>query len=378
MPGHSGLWSRAGVPRLDSVCPGHLGYPAARIRAPELAAARHDRFGAKVNSAGAPGPRGGYVIVDHQTHWCPPEAFALMGRRAERRGDTWYVQIGHGQERSYEPSFYDLQKHIEDMDRHGVGAMLSSPGSLGDLSSLEPAAAIEVAELLNEASGRAQREFEGRFFGLAVLPLRVPDAAVRLLERAMVQHDLRGLCVPPHVAGEAIVSDALLPLYVRLAELGRPLVIHPTARTVMAATYDRFVPQLDVISWMFDTSAAALALIYGGVLDAAPNLVVLHPHLGGALPYIAARIDAVEETRPAGSGPNRTAREYLRQNFYVDSVSGTPGSLRMAMELYGDDRIVFASDHPWLPREPAFRSLRAQLDDARAETIEHSVLPGVA
>lgn len=300
-----------------------------------------------------------------------------MGRRAEQRGDTWHVQIGHGQARSYRPTFYDLDTHLDDMDRHGVDAMLSSPGSLGDLSSLEPSAAIEVAELLNEASGRAQRELAGRFFGLAVLPLRVPGAAVEMLDRALGEHDLRGLCVPPNIAGEAIVSDALLPLYVRLAQQGRPLVIHPTARTVMASAYDGFIPQLDIISWMFDTSAAALALIYGGVLDVAPGLVVLHPHLGGALPFLAARIDAVEQSRPAGAGPKRPAREYLRQNFYVDSVSGTPGSLRMAMDFYGDDRIVFASDYPWLPRDPAFQSLRAQLDDAGRQAIEHNVLAGV-
>lgn len=317
------------------------------------------------------------MIVDHQAHWCPPEAFALMGTRTQQRGDTWYVQMGHGQERAYRPSLYDLEAHVNDMDRHGIDAMLSSPGSIGDLSAMEVSRATELAELLNAANGRAQRELAGRFFGLAVVPLRAPDAALELLERALSEHDLRGLCVPPNIGGEPIVSESLMPLYVRLAELGRPLVIHPTARTVMASAYGRFVPQLETIGWMFDTSAAALALVYGGVLDAAPDLVVLHPHLGGTLPYLAARIDAVEQSRPEGAGPKQSAPEYFRRNFYVDTVSGTPGSLRMAMDFYGPDRLVFASDHPWLPREPAFASLRAQLDDAERERVEHTVLPGV-
>ena len=108
------------------------------------------------------------MIVDHQSHWIPADAFPFLGSLAEKRGDRWHVQISPGIERSYGPEFYDLDTHLADMDRHGVHAMLSSPGSAGDLTMLPSGAAVEIAELYNDEAARAQRELRGRFLGLAV------------------------------------------------------------------------------------------------------------------------------------------------------------------------------------------------------------------
>ena len=318
------------------------------------------------------------VIVDHQSHWIPANAFRLLGSRADRRGSRWYVEISPGIERSYGPEFYDLETHVADMDRHGVGAMLSSPGSAGDLSRLPLTTAAELAELYNLEAAQAQQELDGRFIGLAVVPLQDPDTALRLLNHALVDQGLRGLCVPPNLNERSIVNDELMPVYSRLAELGRPLVLHPTNRTVLASAYDALPPEFERIGWMFDTSAAALALIYGGVFDVAPGLVVLHPHLGGALPFVAARMSAVEDQQdPHRDRPARSVFHYFQENFFVDTVSGTPGSIEMAQRLYGAERVVFASDYPWLPREGALASVRQQLGAERAAVLEHTELPGL-
>ena len=318
------------------------------------------------------------MIVDHQSHWIPAEAFRLLGSRADKRGQRWHVEVSPGIERSYGPEFYDLETHLADMDRHGVDAMLSSPGSAGDVTRLPLAEAAELAELYNSEAARAQRELGERFFGLAVVPLQDPETALRMLDRAIIDQGLRGLCVPPNLNEKSIATRELIPVYTRLAQLRRPLVIHPTNRTVMASVYGALPPEFERVGWIFDTSGAALALIYGGVLDAAPGLVILHPHLGGALPFIAARMQAVENQRdPGGAGPDHSLVDYFRENFYVDTVSGTPGSIEMAQRLYGPGKLVFASDYPWLPRQPAFDSIHQQLDEAQASRLENTVLAGV-
>jgi len=38
------------------------------------------------------------------------------------------------------------------------------------------------------------------------------------------------------------------------------------------------------LSWTYQTSLTALRLVDEGVLDAVPDLVVVHPHFGGVLP----------------------------------------------------------------------------------------------
>ena len=93
---------------------------------------------------------------------------------------------------------------------------------------------------------------------------------------------------------------------------------------------------------------------------------------------MAARMAAVDSTRRADdSPPARPVLDYFRRNFHVDTVSDTPGSIRMAQGLYGPQKLVFASDHPWLPREAAFQSLDDQLDEDERRSLVHTVLPGI-
>jgi predicted TIM-barrel fold metal-dependent hydrolase len=126
----------------------------------------------------------------------------------------------------------------------------------------------------------------------------------------------------------------------------------------MTPAYGRYGETLQRMTWFMDTSAAALALIFGGVLDACPGLTVVHPHAGGVLPFLRGRIEALT---PAGSaGLEHPFSTYFRTRFYTDSVTETPGALALAAELYGPERILFGTDHPWFSRP-------AMLDIARAE-----------
>jgi predicted TIM-barrel fold metal-dependent hydrolase len=48
--------------------------------------------------------------------------------------------------------------------------------------------------------------------------------------------------------------------------------------------------------------------------------------------------------------PNPLARplpEYLRERFYVDIAVRTPGALALAIEIYGLDHVLFATDFPF-------------------------------
>jgi predicted TIM-barrel fold metal-dependent hydrolase len=320
------------------------------------------------------------VLVDHQAHWYPAAAFDLiLGRtefpRAHRAGDGYIFEPVPGIRMAYPATHVELELHLEDMERHGVDVMVSSPAGLGDVARLDPVLAVELCDVLNAEAAEAQEDHPAHFRGLAVLPLQVPDKAIAMLDEAIGNRGLHGLYLPANLAGDPVAAEDLLPVYERLAALSAPLVLHPTASSAMAPTYGRFGPAVEMVNWVFDTSAAALALIHGGVLDACPGLTVLHPHLGGALPYVAERIARAERT--AGTTmAERPAAEYFRDRFFTDSVSGTPGALALAIGFYGIDRIVFATDHPWVPRRDAFSNLREELDDAQRQTVmEHNRLP---
>lgn len=159
---------------------------------------------------------------------------------------------------------------------------------------------------------------------------------------------------------------------------GVPLFLHPSHRSsVFQPGQPR--PLEAGMNWMYDTSFAALSLILSGTLDTCPGLRVVHPHLGGILPYIIGRIGsaargkgAVVEDLPQTELP---VQEYLRERFYADSVSQTPGALRLAIETYGIDRILLATDFPWQSREERLSFTRELLDPREAELIFNENVP---
>jgi aminocarboxymuconate-semialdehyde decarboxylase len=325
-------------------------------------------------------PEARSLVVDHQTHWYPREALELLlGRgsvpRAVRDSDGYILETVSGMPITLSAAFVELEFQFDDMNSHGVDAMVSSPAVwLGDTSLYDLGLACELCALLNEEVARAQHAYPDRFYGLAVLPVQDGEAAVHAVETAAAL-GLRGVCLHSNVDSQAIVTENLWPVYQRIAELGMTLVLHPTVRTAMSCTYGRFGEALERLTWFFDTSAAALAIIHGGVLDAYPDLTVLHPHLGGVLPFLRGRIEAID--RAGVDTIEHSVEEYLRTRFYVDSVTETPGSLAMAAALYGPERIVFASDYPWMSRAPALQMVRAEHPAAFSQRLFISDAPGM-
>lgn len=301
------------------------------------------------------------MIVDHQTHWYPPAYFeAIRGRRdvprAERTADGWRYEPREGVEHRFTDEWLSLDGQLAAMEAAGIGAMVSSPALLGDVAHLERPLAVELTTLLNEESADAQRAHAGRFLGLAMAPLDEPD----VLSRAHAD-GLRGLCVVANGAAGA------LPLYRRADELGMTPFLHPSERSSAAALTQHRAIEVGV-NWMWDTTVAALSLIYGGVLDECPNLTVVHPHLGGTIPYLAARLAGFERF-DASAAAARPVTEYLRTRFYADSLNPTPGALALGVQLYGLDRILFASDAPFVDRSVGLAVVRDGLDEADAARV---------
>jgi aminocarboxymuconate-semialdehyde decarboxylase len=174
---------------------------------------------------------------------------------------------------------------------------------------------------------------------------------------------LRGVYLHASIEGSAPVDQSLFPIYEAAERLNLPLVLHPVLRAGPRPAW-RTVRVEVGFGWLEQTSLAALGLVEGGVLDAYPSLKILHPHLGGVLPYLAGRL----ERMPGRADDFRAA---MRRNFWADAVSQTAGALALAVGFYGADRIVFATDYPFLPMSLAIEYLSDQPE------IMANVMPGL-
>lgn len=321
------------------------------------------------------------MIVDYQCHWFPKARFEeLLDRpqdrypRTERSGDGYLYWHDAETPIPIKPYFYDLDQQLADMDAHGVDVALMAPALFGEVMDYELGEAREVLAFVNEESARVVKELPERRRGLAMLPMQDTAAAIETLDDAIGRLGLCGVSMISNVAGRPLATEETLPVFERIAELGVPLVLHPPSRSGVCEKIREIGRIADIsLAWVVETSTAALSLIYSGVFEKCPELTVVHPHLGGVLPYLTTRF---ETCRRIHRPDERELGDYLRAHFYTDTVNHNPGAIEMSIETYGAERILFATDYPWVAREETDAQL-ASITPEIAAQIRSNQIPGL-
>jgi len=86
--------------------------------------------------------------------------------------------------------------------------------------------------------------------------------------------------------------------------------------------------------------------VYSGVAGRFPRIRWVLSHLGGAVPYLAERLDrGYHAFRECREDLDRPPSEILR-SWYYDTVSFDPDALRLALEFAGPDHLLAGSDYP--------------------------------
>ena len=122
------------------------------------------------------------------------------------------------------------------------------------------------------------------------------------------------------------------------------LYIHPTHPVGVEAMTDFWL--MPLVGFLMDTTLAAAKLVFSGVPERFPRIRWALCHLGGAIPYLAERLDrgfdAFSECR---AHIPRPPSEYLK-NFYYDTVNFNPRAMQLAIDFAGADHILAGSDYP--------------------------------
>jgi predicted TIM-barrel fold metal-dependent hydrolase len=225
-----------------------------------------------------------------------------------------------------------------------------------------------VAQLANDFVAGVVRRHPTRFFGLCVLPLQNMEASLVELDRCVQRLEMKGILLYTNLAGRFPDEPEFRPLFARSVELDVPVLLHPAKPVTIE--FVKGYEMTSALGNMFDNTIALTRLLMSGLLDQFPKLKLVCPHLGGTLPYIIGRLD--HQTQVLKRGPRyltRAPSEYLRQ-VWLDIVSPLPLAMRFACDFMGAERLLFASDHPWVEPElilKAFQSL--QLPAADQERI---------
>jgi aminocarboxymuconate-semialdehyde decarboxylase len=207
-----------------------------------------------------------------------------------------------------------------------------------------PERSVELARMVNDSFAKIMDEHKDHFTALATLPLNAPQDSVVELERVINNLGFRGVMVYSNINGTALSDQSFWPLYERANDLNAVFYIHPSFPVGVEAMTDYWL--MPLVGFTFDTTLAAAKLVFSGVAEKFPKIRWVLAHLGGAIPYLAERLDrgyfAFKDCR---EHINKPPSEYLK-DFYYDTVNFDVKALQLAVDFAGADHLVAGSDYP--------------------------------
>jgi aminocarboxymuconate-semialdehyde decarboxylase len=287
-------------------------------------------------------------IIDMHNHFYPPEYLEAIQTGPSNIKVTYDI---NNNPLLHYPGDYniivrghrDINFRSEVLEEAGVDMQVltfTTPG----VHIESPERAVELARMVNDNFAKIKKEKSQRFDALATLPLNDPEASVLELERAFTELGFRGVALHSNVNGIALSDERFWPLYEKANELEAFFDIHPSFPVGVEAMTDYWL--MPLLGFTFDTTLAAAKLVFSGVVEKFPKIRWKLGHLGGAIPYLAERLDrgyaAFKECR---ENISQKPSEYLK-TFYFDTVNFDIKALQLAIDFAGADHLVAGSDYP--------------------------------
>ncbi len=280
------------------------------------------------------------------------------------------------------PKLADITgERLTSMDDNGITVQVLSVDSSGAnlLSSGEgPAFAMQYNDLIAEKIAG----FEDRFTAFAHLPMTAPLAAADELERAVKEYNFRGAMIRGLTQDKFLDQPEFAPIFERAEKLDVPIYLHPGLPPKgVADIYYSGLPNYTGMAealacygwgWHQETALHVLRLLFSGVFDQYPKLKLVIGHMGEMLPMMMARSE--KAFKPGNGGANqRTLTDTFREQVHI-TTSGffTQPPLKIALDTFGIDNIMFSVDYPFSTNEMGIEFLNAiELPDEQIAKIAH-------
>lgn len=284
------------------------------------------------------------MIVDFQHHFTPRAFFKEdSGDRMELRYEVHGVPAY-----SSHALLYDLDEHVAMMDEAGIdAAVLSSGHGMGS--------DLDACRMINDAVKKAERDYPGRFIGIAHAPPLGGADSIKELGRCVDELGYGGAVITSEIEGRHLDDPALDPFWEEASRLRIYVFIHPALDLIAGRLFDADDLARSV-GREFSLVVAAIRLINGGVLDRHPGLTIHMAHLCGGIASLMGRVRSFQDRKFWGTEGNERhgrlpAKEfdfYLRERFIFDTAGfgGDIGAVKTALVEIPAGRIVFATDYP--------------------------------
>lgn len=247
----------------------------------------------------------------------------------------------------YNESWGGLEGHLLRLDEAGVGrALISNPTT--DFHLKQGMTEIEASRVYNAAVSKITGESYGRLAWLAAIPLTEPVGMAAEMQNAK-REGASGLTMPTNGGGIYPDDQKFLPFFEKAEAAGMPVFFHPTTLTPFGHKELRHPLITPVFQYSFDTAICMAKVIDCGLLKMFPRLKLVFASFGGVMPFLAGRFDRTYNmllgrgiVKDMGEEPGSALKK-----MYVDTSGVTSASLlRLAIEVFGEDHLLWGSDFP--------------------------------
>jgi len=279
------------------------------------------------------------LIIDSHAHVVvPAESYKYQAELVSSRANP----LGSPPELSDAAVRKAGQSIIDIMDSVGTDIQFLSPRPYMQMHSVKPALVTALwTRHMNDLVYRTVQMFPTRFRAVAGLPQyrdTPPDNCLAELEFRVKEQGFIGcLLNPDPTEGDdrpppGLGEEFWYPLYEKLCELDIPALIHSAGSCSPRESY--------TLKFINEESIATISLLSSDVFTRFPNLKLIMPHGGGAIPYHMGRFRAWSVRKGGEYFDDRMKR------LHFDTTTYDKDALELLFKVVGPDRVLFATENP--------------------------------
>src|SRR5437773_8261749 len=299
--------------------------------------------------------------IDIHAHLVPRSLWQAVDARREwygfrhEPGDGLGTMLGNGKRTQFNsPKVrFTPEERLKDMDAQGVDVQVVSIHTPFFGYHLDPAQGRQLAREVNDEIAAMTKQWPARFAGLGTLPVQDVKAAIDELERAVTVLGLKGAELDTLVNGENWDEPEFLPLFKAAEAMGAVLFFHPQPQDNLLVQRTTRYGLPNSIGVIVEDTLVIATLIFGGILDACPDLKVCIAHGGGPACFGMGRLDRGWQVRSEARTHLHQPPSTYQRRLYYDCLTSSEAALRFLIDQVGADRVVLGSDWPYVSWEPS-------------------------
>jgi len=248
----------------------------------------------------------------------------------------------------------DLSK--EAMERHNIRAAITSISTPGVFFG-DRGVAINLARQCNDYAANLSVKHPKTYGSFATLPLPDINATLDEIVYALDILKMEGVTLLSNYSGNLLGNPIFQPVFSELEKRHATVFIHPTIPSPCCAEMN-FLPA-SMFEFMCDSSRTIVNMLFSGIFEKYGNIKFIVPHAGGAIPYLAGRLDLYQILMPSlKENIPKGVYHYLKKLYYDTAMSTSTATLRCLSELVPVENILVGTDFTFVIDQGIEQELR--------------------